>query len=445
MKRYHFIAIGGAAMHNLAIALHKNGNIVTGSDDYIFDPARSNLAAHSLLPAREGWFPEKLTTGIDTVILGMHARIDNPELKKAREQGLKIFSFPEFIYEHSVSKTRIVVGGSHGKTTVAGMILHVMNACNMNPDYLLGASVPGIDGNVKLSEKAQLMIIEGDEYLTSPIDPRPKFHLYKPHVAVLTGISWDHINVFKTFDDYKKQFEIFTELIEPAGKLIYCEQDEEVRSVIQQSRHDIVKMPYYLPKHEIRNGITFLNTSCGEIKLDVFGNHNLLNIEAARLACETAGIDAPTFYKHIASWKGAYNRLTKISEEGGLTVFRDFAHAPSKVEATIAAVRQQFPAHKLIACLELHTFSSLSEEFLPHYSGSMNHCDVPLLYFSPHAVELKKLAMPCEKDIVKGFANSHLQVFTDALLMQKVVQENIADKTVVLYMSSGDFEGISLA
>ncbi len=444
MKKYHFIAIGGAAMHNLAIVLHKNGYSVTGSDDKIFDPSRSNLAACGLLPDAEGWFPEKINKGLDAVILGMHARIDNPELEKARALGVKIFSFPEFIYEHSAAKTRIVVGGSHGKTTVTGMILHVMNACGKNPDYLLGAAVPGIDGNVKLSDFAQLMIIEGDEYLTSPIDPRPKFHLYRPHVAVVTGIAWDHINVFPTFENYRKQFEIFTDLIETDGTLVYCHEDEEVRIVAENSRPDIRKIPYHLPAHEIRNGITHLLTPYGECRLDVFGDHNLLNIEAARLVCGAAGISEVDFYSHISTWKGAYNRLNKIHEDDQLTVFRDFAHAPSKVKATIAAVRQQYPDHKLIACLELHTYSSLSQEFLPHYAGSMDRCDEALLYFSPHAVEMKKLRMPDETQIIHGFANPLMKVFTDVFLMQKTISELITGNTVVLYMSSGNFEGLSL-
>ncbi len=444
MKHYHFIAIGGAAMHNLAIALHKNGHSVTGSDDQIFNPSKSNLQTYGLLPEQEGWFPERITSKIDAVILGMHARIDNPELEKAKQLGLKIYSFPEFIYEHAREKIRIVVGGSHGKTSITGMILHVMKHSGMDTDYLLGASVPGVDGNVRLSHTAPMIIIEGDEYLTSPIDPRPKFHLYKPHVAVISGIAWDHINVFKTFDDYVKQFEIFADLIETQGKLIYCDDDTEVIKVAQNSRQDIERIPYYLPAHRIENGKTYLQTDFGEVKLEVFGNHNLFNIEAARLVCETAGIDAKTFYSHIATWEGAYNRLTKIHEKDGLTVFRDFAHAPSKVEATIAAVRQQFAEYHFIACLELHTFSSLSKEFLPHYKGSMNRCDVPLLYFNPHAVEMKKLEMPRTDDIIAGFGNTELKVFTDAQLLKKEIHKHIQSNTVILYMSSGNFDGMEL-
>jgi UDP-N-acetylmuramate: L-alanyl-gamma-D-glutamyl-meso-diaminopimelate ligase len=444
MKHFHFIAIGGAAMHNMAIALLRNGHKVTGSDDQIFDPARSNLNMAGILPEKEGWYPEKITDDIDAVILGMHAREDNPELKKAEMLGLKIYSFPGFIFEHSSRKKRIVIGGSHGKTTVTGMILHVMQHCGSEPDYLLGASVPGIEGNVRLTETSVLMIIEGDEYLTSPVDLRPKFHLYKPHVAVITGIAWDHINVFKTFDDYRKQFQIFTDLIEPDGKLIYCAEDEEVCHVVKGSRPDIDKLSYILPPHEIRNGITVLKTDYGDVSLEVFGNHNLLNIEAARLACLSAGIDEEAFYRHISTWKGAYNRLTKIFENENLVIFRDFAHAPSKVQATLSAVRMQFPDHRLIACLELHTYSSLSKEFLPQYCGCLDSCDMPLLYFSPHAVQLKKLDIPDRQDIQDGFSNHRVRIFSETLQLKAAISEAVDNKTVILYMSSGNFDGMDL-
>jgi UDP-N-acetylmuramate: L-alanyl-gamma-D-glutamyl-meso-diaminopimelate ligase len=440
----HFIAIGGAAMHNLAIALHKNGFKVTGSDDHIFDPSRTNLLNYGLLPEKEGWFPDKITSEIDAVILGMHARIDNPELQKAHEAGLKIYSFPEFIYEHSKHKIRVVIGGSHGKTSITGMILHVLTAAGVEVDYLLGASVPGIDGNVRLSDTAEVMVIEGDEYLTSPIDPRPKFHLYRPHIAVISGIAWDHINVFKTFEEYKKQFEIFATLIEPEGKLIYCSEDENTTDVAMQSRKDIEKLPYALPPHHIHEGKTFLKTVYGEVGLNVFGNHNLLNIEAARLTCQLLNIGEELFYNAISSWQGAYNRLTKIHDSDHLVVFRDFAHAPSKVEATVNAVRKQFQDDHFIACLELHTFSSLSGEFLPHYRGSMDNCDVALLYFNPQAVELKKLKIPQEQDIVNGFGNPMLQVFSNIAELQRTIQLSLNERAVILYMSSGNFDDMDL-
>jgi len=444
MKQIHFIAIGGAAMHNVAIALHKNGNIITGSDDKIFDPAKSNLYRYGLLPSNEGWFPEKIHKELDFVILGMHARADNPELIKAKEIGIKIYSFPEYIYEHSANKKRIVVGGSHGKTSITGMILHVMQNSGVNADFLLGASVPGIDGNVKLSNEAQMIIIEGDEYLTSPDDLRPKFHLYKPHVAVISGIAWDHINVFKTFEDYTKQFEIFAQLIEPDGTLIYCAEDENVCRVAHNSRNDIKKIPYSLPQHRIENGITYAITEWGDIQLEVFGNHNLFNMEAARCACEQAGVSSQDFYKHISTWKGAYNRLSKIYANNDLTIFRDFAHAPSKVQATVEAVRTQFPDHQFIACLELHTFSSLSKEFLPHYKGALDACDIALLFYSPQAVQLKRLEMPNASDIIQGFANSKLQVFTDSNQLKLCINKSISPQSVVLFMSSGNFDGMDL-
>ncbi len=441
-KRFHFIAIGGAAMHNLAISLHKSGHIVTGSDDQIFDPACANLKKYNLLPEATGWFPEKITNQLDAVILGMHARIDNPELQKAKELGVQIFSFPEFIYEHSIDKKRIVIGGSHGKTSITGMILHVMKNIGIETDYLLGASVPGVDGNVSLSDKTDVIVIEGDEYLTSPIDLRPKFHLYKPHIAVISGIAWDHINVFRTFEEYKKQFQIFADLIEPQGTLIYCADDSVVLEIAGNSRNDIKKMPYSLPDHTLNNGTTFLETPSGKTRLEVFGNHNLLNIEAARKVCNEIGISDKMFYEHISDWKGAYNRLTKIHDSETLTIFRDFAHAPSKVEATINAVRSQYSEYSFIACLELHTYSSLSKEFLSHYRGTMDACDVPFLFFDPHAVEIKKLEMPNNQDIMNGFSNDSLRIFNNSNDLQQSIKDAVRDKTVVLYMTSGNFNNI---
>lgn len=443
MKHIHFIAIGGAAMHNLAIALHKNGARVTGSDDHIFDPARSNLSEFGMLPAEEGWFPEKITKQIDIVILGMHARADNPELLRARELGLDIQSFPEFIFTHAANKKRIVVGGSHGKTSITGMILHVFAHCGIESDYLLGAAVPGFDGNVRLSDSAKVMVIEGDEYLTSPMDLKPKFHHYRPHIAVISGIAWDHINVFKTFDDYVNQFKIFADLIEPDGALIYCSLDHEVVSLVDGLKKSIDTIPYGLPDFIINNGKTVLLTPFGEIQLLVFGEHNLQNIEAARNVCLLAGVDPAQFYTAISSWKGAYNRLTCIFDEQNQTVFRDFAHAPSKVKATVEAVRKQFPNRKFIACLELHTFSSLSAEFIPQYLGSMDLCDCPFLYFNPHAVQLKKLSMPDPDFIKKSFGNERLMVFTEIEQLKCAVNEALDTDFVILYMSSGNFDDLN--
>lgn len=442
MKKIHFIAIGGAAMHNLAISLHKNGCQVTGSDDQIFDPAKSNLLKYGLLPKNEGWFPEKINDSLDAIILGMHARIDNPELIKAKDLGLKIYSFPEFIYEHSKDMQRIVVGGSHGKTTITGMILHVMLKCGIDTDFLSGAAVPGIDGNVKLSNSAKFIVIEGDEYLTSPIDLRPKFHIYKPHVAIISGIAWDHINVFKTEEDYVKQFEIFVDLIEKDGKLIYFEKDEKLLQISSNLRSDIEALAYSEPKYSIENSENILHTTYGDFKLKVFGNHNMQNIEAARLACNSAGISDEDFYKYISSYEGAYNRLTKIKDSDNLIVYRDFAHAPSKVIATVDAVRVQYPSQKFVACLELHTFSSLNLEFIPQYENSLNGADVSILYFNPKTVEMKKLIPPTTDFIKKSFNNPNLEVFTDSMDLHKRLFELANERVVLLLMSSGNFDNL---
>lgn len=442
MKKIHFIAIGGAAMHNLAISLHKNGYKVSGSDDQIFDPARTNLEKYGLLPKEEGWFTEKINDSLDAVILGMHARIDNPELIKAKELGLKIYSFPEFIYEHSKDMKRIVVGGSHGKTTITSMILHVMLKCGIDTDFLSGAAVPGVDGNVKLSTTAKYIVIEGDEYLTSPIDLRPKFHIYKPHVAIISGIAWDHINVFKTEEDYLKQFEIFVDLIQQNGKLIFFAQDEKLLQISKNLRADIEALAYSEPEYSIENAENILHTTYGDFKLKVFGSHNMQNIEAARLACNSTGISDEDFYKHISCYEGAYNRLTKIHETEKLTVFRDFAHAPSKVIATVEAVSKQYSDRKVVACLELHTFSSLNLEFIPQYENSLNKADVSILYFNPKTVEMKKLISPTAEFIRESFKNQQLEVFTDSVELHKRLYELVNEDLVLLLMSSGNFDNL---
>ncbi|MBO4599172.1 MAG: peptidoglycan synthetase, partial [Bacteroidales bacterium] len=390
--RVHFIAIGGSAMHNLAIALHLKGYNVTGSDDEIFDPAKSRLQRYGLLPDGYGWYPERITPDLDAIVLGMHARADNPELLRAQELGLKIYSYPEYLYEQSKNKTRVVIGGSHGKTTTTAMILHVLQHCGLEADYMVGAQLEGFEVMVRLSHTAKVMVIEGDEYLTSPIDRRPKFHLYKPHVAIITGIEWDHINVFPTFEIYKDQFAQFVNLIEPGGRLIYCNDDAEVRDVaLKNSRTDIVKLPYDVPPHEVVEGITYLDTAHGRVPLRVFGRHNLLNLTAARYACNALGISDSQFDEAIRSFGGASKRLELVKKSGSCAVYKDFAHAPSKLRATIAAMKEQYPDRRLVACMELHTFSSLTAEFLKQYAGTMDKADVPMVYYSQHALQLKKL------------------------------------------------------
>lgn len=439
--RVHFIAIGGSAMHNLAIALCQKGITVTGSDDEIFDPAKSRLEKYGLLPEEFGWHPERITKDLDAVVLGMHARIDNPELLKAQDLGLKIYSYPEYLYEQSKDKLRIVVGGSHGKTTTTAMILHVLAKCGIEADYMVGAQLKGFEVMVRLSHTAKVMVIEGDEYLTSPIDRRPKFHLYKPNVAIITGIEWDHINVFPTFDIYREQFAKFIDLIEPNGTLVYCDEDKEVHRVaIESQRTDIQKLPYVCPEHRVENGITYI----GNTALQVFGHHNLLNLTAARLACRQVGVTDEQFDDAISTFEGASKRLELVKKNDTCAVYKDFAHAPSKLRATIHAMREQYPDRRLVACMELHTFSSLTQKFLQQYSHSMDEADVRYVYFSQHALQLKKLP-PLDPDKVRKAFGGNVEVFTDSAAMVAKVKAMEWKSANLLMMSSGNFDGIDFA
>lgn len=436
--KVHFIAIGGSAMHNLAIALCQKGITVTGSDDEIFDPARGRLEKYGLLPAEEGWHPERITKDLDAVVLGMHARIDNPELLRAQELGLKIYSYPEYLYEQSKDKLRIVIGGSHGKTTTTAMILHVLAHCGIEADYMVGAQLKGFDVMVRLSHTAKVMVIEGDEYLTSPIDRRPKFHLYHPNVGIITGIEWDHINVFPTFDIYREQFAKFIDLIEPDGTLVYCDEDKEVHRVAMENRRtDIQKLPYVCPEHKVVDGVTEI----GRTKLRIFGHHNLLNLTAARLACRQVGVTDEQFDEAIATFEGASKRLELVKKNDSCAVYKDFAHAPSKLRATIHAMREQYPDRRLVACMELHTFSSLTQEFLQQYAHSMDEADVRYVYFSQHALQLKKLP-PLDPEEVKKAFGGNVEVFTDSAAMVAKVKAMEWQRANLLMMSSGNFDGI---
>ncbi|MEB0249946.1 Mur ligase family protein, partial [Mucilaginibacter sp. 5B2] len=389
--RVHFIAIGGSAMHNLAIALHKKGFNVTGSDDVLFEPSASRLGKYGILPAQEGWDAEKITADLDAVILGMHARIDNPELLKAQELGIRIYSYPDYIYEQSKDKIRVVIGGSHGKTTITSMILHVLQQAGKKFDYLVGAQLEGFETMVGLTHDAPVMIIEGDEYLASPIDRRPKFHIYKADIGVISGIAWDHINVFPTFDNYINQFKIFAETIQPNGKLIYSETDEVLYKMVSKLNVDVEKLPYNLPEYTIDNGITSIIADGKTYELEVFGQHNLLNMQAARLVCEALDINSADFYQHITTFKGAARRLEVVGKNDNATIFKDFAHSPSKLTATIDAVKAQFPDRQLIACIELHTFSSLNKDFLNEYAGTMNKADKAIVFIDRKTFEQKKI------------------------------------------------------
>ncbi|NDV46799.1 peptidoglycan synthetase [Paludibacter sp. 221] len=445
MPKIHFIAIGGAAMHSMAIALSKNPGLkITGSDDEIFEPSRSRLEQHNLLPAEMGWFPERIHEKLDAVIVGMHATEDNPELQRAKELGLRIYSFPEYLYENTRGKTRIVIGGSHGKTTTTAMILFVLNKLKINADYMVGAQIEGLDNTVKLSYDAKIAIFEGDEYLTSPLDKRPKFHLYKPHIAVLTGIAWDHINVFPTFDNYVEQFSKFVNLIEHQGRLIYYADDKNLQTIAENSRRDIITFPYNTPKYEVRNGITYLQVKNGEIPLKIFGEHNLQNMEAARLVCRQLGIWDDKFYPAIAEFTGASNRLQKIYETENSVAYKDFAHSPSKLKATVEAVKNQYPDKKLVACMELHTFSSLREDFLPQYKDCMAEADVAYVYFNPEVVKHKRLKEITAEQVKEAFGGNNLTVFTNSEILQNKLRETDLNNTALLFMTSGNFSGINL-
>lgn len=440
--KVHFIAIGGSAMHNLAIALSRKGYQVTGSDDEIFEPSRSRLDREGILPENIGWNPEQITEEIDAVILGMHARADNPELLKAKELDLKIFSYPEYLYEQSKDKKRIVIGGSHGKTSTTAMLLHAVNQLGVETDYMVGAQLDGYDCMVKLSESAPYMIIEGDEYLSSPIDRRPKFHLYRPDVAIITGIAWDHINVFPTFENYVDQFRKFIEVIEPGGTLIYNSQDEEVNRLAKEATGKINCVPYQTPKYEVTQNGTKLNYDGEAYDLKIFGEHNMQNLMGAMHLAGHMGIDHHTFLKSMTHFTGAGKRLQKVAESETFVMYKDFAHSPSKLKATTKAVKSQYADRTLIACMELHTFSSLKKEFLPQYEGAMAAADEALVYFSPEVVAHKKLEELNKQDVENGFGGGVKVVNTTKEVLDFINSKNLSN-SVLLMMSSGNFDGIN--
>jgi UDP-N-acetylmuramate: L-alanyl-gamma-D-glutamyl-meso-diaminopimelate ligase len=443
--KVHFISIGGSVMHQLAIALKRKGYTITGTDDEIFEPSRTNLEKEGLLPTSIGWNPELITTDLEAVILGMHAKADNPELLKAKELNLKIYSFPEYIYQESLNKTRVVVGGSHGKTTTTSMIMHVLKIAQKHFDYMVGARIEGFDQSVNITD-ASVIICEGDEYPASALERQPKFHFLFPHVAILTGIAWDHINIFTTFDMYLEQFRIFISKIEKGGVLIYNETDDELNRLIESSfRHDITYQPYGIPSHTIANGKTAVTIGEVDGELNVFGNHNLLNMHAAYYACKELGIDASTFVKAIANFSGASKRLELMASNSSTNVYRDFAHAPSKVKATINAVKQQYPERKLIAILELHTFSSLNEKFMKEYNGAMDNADAAVVFYAKHALELKRMPDLPKSMVIEGFSKEGLLVMNDKEELQSWLTSQEYKNANVLLMSSGNYDGLDVA
>ncbi len=438
----HFIAIGGSAMHNLAIALHLKGYHVTGSDDEIFDPSKGRLAKYNLLPSTIGWDEDRINQDLDAVILGMHARKDNPELIKAQELEIPIFSYPEYLYEQTKDKVRVVIGGSHGKTSITSMILHVLNHHNVKHDYMVGAQLEGFECMVSLNDDTKIAVLEGDEYLSSPIDRRPKYHLYLPNIALLSGIAWDHINVFPTFENYVEQFEIFADKIEPKGSLIYYEGDSNVKVVADHSRDDILKIPYATHAHRIENGTTYLTNKGKEYPLEIFGNHNLQNLYGALHVCVQLGLTKEQFYEAITSFKGASKRLELVKRTATSVMYKDFAHSPSKLKATTKALKNQYPDRKLIACMELHTFSSLNKEFLAEYDGAMGDADEAFVYFNPHTIAHKKLDPISKEEVFRAFNSNNLQVYTSSEDLIELLKGKSWGNANLLMMTSGNFDGV---
>ena len=443
MKSIHFISIGGKAMHNLALALQKNGYTITGSDDEIYNPSRDRLAEAGLLPEKMGWFPDRIKPNLDVIILGMHARRDNPELHRAKEMGLPIFSYPEFLYHHAKNKKRVVIAGSHGKTTTTAMIMHVLTYHKVDFDYMVGAHLDGYERMVRLSD-APLMVIEGDEYLSSPIDRQPKFLHYHPHIAVITGIAWDHINVFPTFDLYVEQFEKLMDSMGKNAKLIYYSLDKELQALIQKNNSSLELIPYQGFETSLKNAKSFLKTNEGNlVPLQVFGQHNMENFKAAFEVCKQLGVSEKQFFEAIPTFKGASKRLQILNEKSDAIVFLDYAHAPSKLKATIEAVQSQFTDRQLVACFELHTFSSLNKAFLPHYKDSMDKADTAIVFFSEHTLKMKKLPPISANDIKENFNHPNLFVFTKTeKFVEFLSQQNWRSKNLLL-MSSGTFDGLN--
>jgi len=431
-------------MHNLAIALKLKGFSITGSDDAINDPSRSRLKKYNLLPQKEGWFSDKITSDIDAVVLGMHAKDDNPELLKARKIGLKIYSYPEFIFNQSKDKIRIVIGGSHGKTSITSLVLHVLSTLNIEYDYMVGAQLDGFEVMVKLSDTSKYIVLEGDEYLSSALDLRPKFHLYKPHIALISGIAWDHINVFKTFENYLKQFEIFINSIEKNGTLVYNELDPELKKLVSSNKSNLNYIPYSIPKHKIIDGISFIDFNNRLYRLKIFGDHNLQNISGALNICKALGVESEDFYNAITSFNGASNRLELVYKSSETIIFKDFAHSPSKVKATTEAVHKQFPNRKLISFFELHTYSSLNPLFLEKYKDTLKHSDECYIYYSEKNMRIKRLEPIDSELIIRSFNHSSLTVIDNYEKLNKKIYDLDLSNSVLLMMSSGKFGGLDI-
>ena len=439
--RIHFIAIGGTAMHSLAIEMSKKGHNVSGSDDNIYEPAKSNLEKRGLFPKKLGWFSNEISSKIDLIILGMHAKKNNEELKKAQSIGLKIKSYPEFISSISSNKTRVVVAGSHGKSSISAMILHIMNYNNINIDYIIGAPIQGSKQTISLTDKNDFILIEGDEYLSSCLDLKSKFLWYKPHIAIINGISWDHINVFPSFKLYIDQFKKFILSISEGGVLLYNSLDKTLVDVIHDLNHLIKKIPYKFLTSEINEGITYVDSLEGKIKLNIFGEHNLINLEAARLACQYMGVNETDFFEAIQSFKGVSGRLELIASGKTSFLFKDFAHAPSKVKATKDAILEQFKNYRIVVCLELHTYSSLDLIFLKNYSNTLNGVDKIIIFYSLKVLKAKNRKVLSSSQIKESFNNQNIEIITSLIELNKNLFNDYYYNTIVLMMSSGNFGG----
>jgi len=447
----HFISIGGSVMHNLAIALQQQGHTITGSDDELYEPSRTRLQQHGLLPATMGWFSEKIHLDIQVVILGMHARKDNPELIRAQALGLPVYSYPDYIYQQSQQKQRVVIAGSHGKTTITSMILHVLKHHNRRFDYVVGAQVDGFETTVQLTPDhdglaAPVIIIEGDEYASSPIDPRAKFLLYQPHMALISGIAWDHVNIYPTWDEYVDQFESLAEAMPKAGILTFDDSDDMLDVIGQKERDDITKIPYQAHPSEIVDGQTYLLTKQkARIPIRLFGEHNMKNIAGAMTICDRIGLTEDQFYAAIPTFKGVAGRLEKVTENGNRILLRDFAQAPFQVEATTEAVKRQYPNRKLLAVVELHTLSSLNKTFLEQYRGSLDAADAAVVYFNEHTLAAKQLEPISPDDVITAFGRSNMPILTNTADLQAYLIQQRETAEIFLFMSSGTFGGLNLA
>ncbi len=442
-KKVHLIAIGGSIMHNLALALDSQGFMLSGSDDQIFEPARTRLKNRGICPEKEGWFSEKINTDLSFVVLGMHAKPDNPELVKALELGVKVYSFPELVAEMYSNSTRIVVAGSHGKTTTTSMMMHVFKALGKQFDYLVGAQLEGFDVMVALDKK-EYSIIEGDEYLSSCLDPRPKFMHYSPQIAIITGIAWDHYNVFPTFDSYKNAFVQLIQSMKEGSLLLWYEGDSDLAELVGEYAQHLKTIAYKESEFVIQGNKCYLISEEACYSLEVFGRHNLQNMNSVIKVCEYLNFNSIDVCTSLSTFKGAAKRMQLLQNNGDLIIYQDFAHAPSKVKATINALRETYPYHHLHCFLELHTYSSLNKNFLPQYYSTVNECDEITIYFDPKALEIKRMEALDLQFIKDSFGRQNMNVIDNPAELK--VQMDIARKGrgLLVFLGSGNWAGMEL-